>query len=107
MAILYYVDKRKITGIYIMAIGALTEGDKARIKSVIEQGVQCLQEVATIRGDIKEAVGTVSEELDIEKRYINKAIRTAYKNAQKGDQLTIDREELDAVEELLMAAGKA
>jgi len=90
-----------------MSIGTLTEGDKVRIKGMIEQGVQYMQEIATIRGDIKESVATISEELDIEKRYLNKAIRTAYKNAQKGDQLQVDREELDAVEELLMAAGKA
>ena len=55
----------------------------------------------------KETIEALAEELDIKKNVLAKAVRIAYKNSQNQDALGETRTELDEVEEVLMAAGKA
>ena len=55
---------------------------------------------------LKESVETISEELEIKKNILNKAIKIAFKNSQNKDEIGTSREELDEVEEVLLAAGK-
>lgn len=90
-----------------MGIGVLTAGDKAKLKNLIDNGVQSLHDIATAREGMKDDIEAVAEELEIDKKVIKKAIDIAYKNSQKTDQLTEKRTELDAVEEVLMAVGRA
>lgn len=90
-----------------MGIGVLSAGDKAKLKNLIDTGVQSLHDIATAKEGMKDDIEAVAEELEIDKKVIKKAIDIAYKNSQKTDQLTEKRTELDAVEEVLMAVGRA
>ena len=90
-----------------MSIGALTEGDKVKIKSMINDGVQTMHDIDALKDGLKETIEALAEELDIKKNVLAKAVRIAYKNSQNQDALGETRTELDEVEEVLMAAGKA
>jgi len=90
-----------------MSLGVLSAGDKARLQSLINEGVQVLGDVNALKEGLKETVENIAEELDIKKTVLNKAIQIAFKNSQNKDKLTESREELDEVEQVLMAAGRA
>lgn len=90
-----------------MTIGVLSAADKAKLKNLIDFGVQTLADVATSKEGLKDNIETVAEELEIPKQVLTKTINIAYKNSQNKDGLAEKREELDACEEVLMAAGRA
>jgi DNA polymerase III delta prime subunit len=90
-----------------MSIGVLSSGDKVRIKSLIDEGIQVMGDIAAMKEGLKETIENIAEELDIKKTTLSKAITIAYKNSQNKDKLTESREELDEVEQVLMAAGRA
>lgn len=90
-----------------MGIGALSDNDKARLQDLINQGVQVMQDIKVMKEGLSETVDSVSEELDIKKNVLNKAIRVAFKMSENRDELADGREELDEVEEILLATGKA
>ncbi len=90
-----------------MSIGSLSSADKARLKSLIDEGVQAMTDIATMKEGLKETIENIAEELEIKKNVLNKALQVAYKNSQNKDKLTESREELDEVEQVLMAAGRA
>lgn len=80
--------------------------DKARIQNLINSGIDTMREIATLREGLKDTVTAVADELDIEKKVLNKAIRIAYKKSQQNQNPIEDaQEELDQVETLLAAAG--
>lgn len=80
--------------------------DKAKIQNLINSGIDVMREIATLKEGLKDTVSAVSEELDIEKKVLNRAIRMAYKSAAQNQNVVEDaQEELDAVEQLLAAAG--
>ncbi len=90
-----------------MGIGVLSENDKIKIKELINQGVQVTLDVKNLKEGLNDLVAAVSEELEIPKPVLNKAIRVAAKMSENRDELADGREELDAVEEILAVAGKA
>lgn len=90
-----------------MAIGALSDNDKVRLKELINQGVQTLNDIKIMKEGLNETVDSISEELDIKKTVLNKAIKVAFKMGENRDELADGREELDEVEEVLLATGKA
>lgn len=90
-----------------MSIGALSSADKARLKNLIDEGVQTLTDIATMKDGLKETIENIAEEMEIKKNVLNKALQVAFKNSQNKDKLTESREELDEVEQVLMAAGRA
>lgn len=90
-----------------MSIGVLSENDKIKIKELINQGVQVTLDVKNLKEGLGDLVAAVSEELEIPKPVLNKAIRVAAKMSENRDELADGREELDAVEEILAVAGKA
>jgi hypothetical protein len=90
-----------------MSIGVLSSGDKARLQSLINEGIQVMGDITAMKEGLKETVENIAEELDIKKTVLTKAITIAYKNSQNKDKLTESREELDEVEQVLMAAGRA
>jgi len=90
-----------------MGIGALSDNDKARLKDLINVGVQTMNDIKIMKEGLSETVDSVSEELDIKKNVLNKAIRVAFKMSENRDELADGREELDEVEEILLATGKA
>lgn len=80
--------------------------DRARIQNLINSGIDTMREIATLREGLKDTVAAVAEELDMEKKVLLKAIRMAYKASDKNQNVIEDaQEELDAVEQLLSAAG--
>lgn len=82
-------------------ITALSKEDKAKLKKIIDQGVNVSQEIADLRGSLSDTVKAVAEELQLKPAVINKAIRAAFK-----DTIADDRDDLDNVEELLAVAGR-
>lgn len=89
-----------------MGIGALSDSDKARLKDLINVGVQTMNDIKIMKEGLNETIEGVSEELDIKKNVLNKAIRVAFKMSENRDELATGREELDEVEEILLATGK-
>lgn len=90
-----------------MSIGALSDNDKARLQELVNQGVQVMQDIKVMKEGLNDTIASVSEELDIKKNVLNKAIRVAFKMSENRDELADGREELDEVEEILLATGKA
>lgn len=80
--------------------------DKAKIQNLINSGIDAMRDIATLREGLKDTVAAVSDELDIEKKTLNRAIRAAYRKSINNQNVIEDaQEELDAVELLLAAAG--
>lgn len=90
-----------------MSIGNLSSADKARIKSLIDEGVQTLTDISTMKEGLKDVITSIAEDLEIDKRVLNKALQVAYKSSQNKDKLQETRDEIDEVEQVLMAAGRA
>lgn len=80
----------------------LSEEDKVKIKNLIEVGIRTSQEIADLREGLRETVKDLSDELKVKPAVLNKAIRTAFKSSVSNLQ-----SEVDAVETLLHAAGRA
>lgn len=89
-----------------MSIGSLSAADKARLQHMINDGVQALSDIAGMKEGLKETVEAVAGELEIKKNVLNKAIKIAYKKSLNKDELSANREELDEVEEILVAANR-
>ena len=85
----------------------MQRNDKIKIKELINQGVQVTLDVKNLKEGLNDLVAAISEELEIPKPVLNKAIRVAAKMSENRDELADGREELDAVEEILAVAGKA
>lgn len=75
---------------------SLSDEDKARIKSMIKQGVEVETEIHLLRSGLSETVKAIAEELEIKPAILNRAIKTAYK-----DNLYEQKEEFDVVEHIL------
>lgn len=90
-----------------MSIGSLSTADKARLKNLLDDGVQTLTDIAALKEGLKETIEGIADELEIKKSVLNKALQVAFKTSQNKDKLTESKEELDEVEQVLMAAGRA
>tara|TARA_B100000965_G_scaffold99713_1_gene81716 strand:- start:2788 stop:3048 length:261 start_codon:yes stop_codon:yes gene_type:complete len=73
----------------------------AKLKQLMNEGIQVTGEVEALREGLKDTVKAISEEMDMKPATLNKAIRIAYKNefAQVQDSFS-------AVEEVLQATGR-
>lgn len=89
-----------------MSIGSLSTADKARLQHMINDGVQAMSDIANMKEGLKETVEAIAGELEIKKNILNKAIKIAYKKSLNKDELSANREELDEVEEILVAANR-
>ena len=72
----------------------------AKLKSVINDGVQIKREVEDLNGWLKDTVSAIAEELEIKPAVLNKAITKAFKGDFERDQT-----DLEAVEEILDVTG--
>jgi len=90
-----------------MGIGAVSESDKVKLKDLINQGVQVTNDIKNLKEGLAEVIAAISEEMEIPKNVLTKAIKVAVKMGENRDELEEGREELDAVEEVLMAVGKS
>jgi len=92
-----------MTGVTTATFGP---ADKAKITNLINSGIDVMREIATLKEGLKDTVTAVADELDLEKKTINRAISMAYKKSIKNQNVVDDaQEELDIVEQLLVAAG--
>jgi hypothetical protein len=90
-----------------MGIGVLSENDKTKLRELIDQGVQVTNDIKNLKEGLAEVVAAISEEMEIPKPILNKAIKVAVKMGEHRDELEEGREELDAIEEVLMVIGKS
>jgi hypothetical protein len=88
-----------------MTLGIIDSTSKVRLASLINEGVQTMNDILALKEALKDTVDTISEELEIDKKVLNTAIRTAWKSTQNQNPLEDSREALDEVEQVLMAAG--
>jgi len=72
----------------------------ARLKQLVADGVQVLQECEDLKEGLSETVKAIAEELEVKPGQLNKLIRTC----QKGD-MNDRREAFDELEELYKAGG--
>lgn len=80
----------------------LSADDKAKIKNLIEVGIRTTQEIQDLKDGLKETVKELADELGVKPAVLNKAIRVAFKSS-----VSTLQEEVDTVEEILHAAGRA
>ena len=83
-----------------MPLRTFNPNEIAKLKQLMNEGIQVTGEVEALREGLKDTVKAISEEMDMKPATLNKAIRIAYKNefAQVQDSFS-------AVEEVLQAVG--
>ena len=84
-----------------MPVRSFNPTEIAKLKQLMNEGIQVTGEVEALREGLKDTVKAISEEMDVKPATLNKAIRIAYKNefAQVQDSFS-------AVEEVLQAVGR-
>jgi len=75
--------------------------EQAKLKKIVEEGVNVLSEIEDLSTGLKDTIKAVAEELEIKPALINRAIKIA----QKGDWSKV-AEEFDSLENLVIAVGK-
>jgi hypothetical protein len=78
----------------------LSPENVARLKQIIADGVQVLQECEDLKQGLSETVKSIAEELEVKPAILNKLIKIC----QKGD-MNDKREDVETLEELYKAAG--
>ena len=84
-----------------MPLRTFNPSEIAKLKQLMNEGIQVTGEVEALREGLKDTVKAISEEMDMKPATLNKAIGIAYKNefAQVQDSFS-------AVEEVLQAVGR-
>lgn len=85
-----------------MTMNALTREDEAKLKTVFDEVLKFMTQIDLMKESTRDLVKSVCEELDLDKKVINKAIRMAYKNTLSDEQKTFD-----AINEVLQKTGRA
>ena len=82
-----------------MPVRSFNSNEIAKLKQLMNEGIQVTGEVEALREGLKDTVKAISEEMDMKPAVLNKAIRIAYKNefAQVQDSFSADEEVLQAV----------
>lgn len=75
--------------------------DIARLKQLIAEGTQVMQEIEDLRTGLNETIKAIAEEIEVKPSQLQKAIKVAHKNS-----ISEEREKLDEIEDILDAAGK-
>jgi hypothetical protein len=81
-------------------VAKLSPENVARLKQLIADGVEVLQECEDLKSGLNDTVKSIAEELDVKPAILNKLIRTIHKGSMN-DQ----REDFDELEELYKAGG--
>ena len=84
-----------------MPVRSFNSNEIAKLKQLMNEGIQVTGEVEALREGLKDTVKAISEEMDMKPAVLNKAIRIPNKNefAQVQDSFS-------AVEEVLQAVGR-
>ena len=75
--------------------------EQAKLKRIIDEGSNVLQEVEDLNAGLKDTVKAVAEELEVKPALINKAIKFAHKG-----EWSKYSEAFDSLENLIIAVGK-
>ena len=75
--------------------------EQAKLKRIIDEGSNVLQEVEDLNAGLKDTVKAVAEELEVKPALINKAIKIAHKG-----EWSKYSEAFDSLENLNIAVGK-
>jgi transposase-like protein len=79
----------------------LSSTDVAKLKQIVNEGIQVTQEMTDLREGLKDTVSAVAEELDMKPATLNRAIKIASKG-----QLTQSKKDFEEVAEVLTAVGR-
>ena len=75
--------------------------EQAKLKRIIDEGSNVLQEIEDLNAGLKDTVKAVAEELEVKPALINKAIKIAHKG-----EWSKYSEAFDSLENLIIAVGK-
>ena len=75
--------------------------EQAKLKRIIDEGSNVLQEVEDLNAGLKDTVKAVAEELEVKPALINKAIKIAHKG-----EWSKYSGAFDSLENLIIAVGK-
>ena len=75
--------------------------EQAKLKRIIDEGSNVLQEVEDLNAGLKDTVKAVAEEVEVKPALINKAIKIAHKG-----EWSKYSEAFDSLENLIIAVGK-
>ena len=75
--------------------------EQAKLKRIIDEGSNVLQEVEDLNAGLKDTVKAEAEELEVKPALINKAIKIAHKG-----EWSKYSEAFDSLENLIIAVGK-
>lgn len=75
--------------------------ETARLTQLLDEGDRVLSDITTLRESLKDTVASISEDYDIPKRSLNKAIRAYHKQ-----NFNDDKESVSEIEEILTLTGK-
>ena len=75
--------------------------DITRIKQLILEGGQTLQEIEDLNEGLNDTIKAIAEEIEVKPAQLKKAIKYAHKNS-----MIEEREKLDEIEDILGAAGR-
>lgn len=78
----------------------LSPENVARLKQLVKDGVQVLQECEDLQAGLKETVKSFAEELEVKPAILNRLIKDVQKN-----KMNDRREDTETLEELYKAAG--
>lgn len=73
----------------------------AKLKKLVDEGIQVMYELESLKSGLRETVNEMAEELEIKSATLNKAIKIAYKASMHDE-----RSKLSEVEEILDIVGK-
>ena len=78
-----------------------SQEEQARLKRLIEEGMQVTFEIETLKEGLRDTVKAISEEMDLKPAVVNKAIKIAHKaNFQE------EYDKFDELETILETVGK-
>mgnify|MGYP005703038641 FL=1 len=75
--------------------------EQAKLKRIVDEGSNVLQEIEDLNAGLKDTVKAGSEELEVKPALINKAIKIAHKG-----EWSKYSEAFDSLENLIIAVGK-
>lgn len=78
-----------------------TQEDIIRLKTLVNEGCEVLQEMDALKEGLNDTVKHIAEELNIKASQLSKAIKIAHKNS-----LSEEKDKMDEIEDILAAAGR-
>lgn len=77
------------------------EEEKARLKKLIDEGMQVSYEIDTLKEGLRDTVKAIAEEMDLKPGVLNKAIRVAHKASFQDEY-----DKFDELETILETVGR-